>query len=105
MALLTGLLCGAAPAMSASNTMPAFALQPASKIGETKRQRLFGKGLVASQVALSLVPMSLAGLFVGYLSSLRNNLGFERHNLLLITLDFGRAAMTPRNTRLCRKNG
>jgi hypothetical protein len=37
-------------------------------IGETKRQRLFGKGLVASQVALSLVLVSLAGLFVGYLS-------------------------------------
>jgi putative ABC transport system permease protein len=90
-ALLTGLLCGAAPAMSASNTMPAFALQPASKIGETKRQRLLGKGLVASQVALSLVLVSLAGLFVGYLSSLRNNLGFERNNLLLVTLDFAQS--------------
>jgi len=77
--------------MSASNTMPAFALQPASKIGETKRQRLFGKGLVASQVALSLVPVSLAGLFLGYLSSLRNNLGFKRNNLLLITLDFAQS--------------
>jgi len=90
-ALLTGLLCGAAPAMSASNTIPASALQPGSKIGETKRQRLFGKGLVASQVALSLVLVSLAGLFVGYLSQLRNNLGFERNNLLLVTLDFAQS--------------
>jgi predicted permease len=90
-ALLTGLLCGAAPAMSASNTTPASALQPGSKIGETKRQRLFGKGLVASQVALSLVLVSLAGLFVGYLSQLRNNLGFERNNLLLVTLDFAQS--------------
>jgi putative ABC transport system permease protein len=87
-AVLTGLLCGAAPAISASNTTPASALQPGSKTGETKRQRLFGKGLVASQVALSLVLVSLAGLFVGYLSQLRNNLGFERDNLLLVTLDF-----------------
>jgi predicted permease len=88
-ALLTGLLCGAAPAISASNTIPAAALQPGSRIGETKRQRLFGKGLVASQVALSLVLVSLAGLFVGYLLHLRNlNLGFERNNLLLVTLDF-----------------
>ena len=87
-ALLTGLLCGAAPALSASNTKPGSALQPGSRIGETKRQRLFGKGLVASQVALSLVLVSLAGLFVGYLSQLRNNLGFERNNLLLVTLDF-----------------
>jgi len=87
-ALLTGLLCGAAPAMSASNAMPVFALQPGSKIGETKRQRLFGKGLVAAQVALALVLVSLAGLFVGYLSHLRSDLGFERNDLLLVTLDF-----------------
>ncbi len=89
-ALLTGLLCGAVPAMSASNTAPASALQQASRIGESKSRRRFGKGLVASQVALSLVLVSLAGLFVTYLSDLRNlNLGFERKNLLLVTLDFG----------------
>jgi len=88
-ALLTGLLSGVAPAVTASNTKPAFALQPGSKIGETKRQRMFGKSLVAAQVGLSLVLVSLAGLFVGYLSDLRNrNLGFERNNLLLVTLDF-----------------
>jgi predicted permease len=88
-ALLTGLLCGAAPALSASKTAPASALQEASRIGESKSRRLFGKGLVASQVALSLVLVSSAGLFVGYLSHLRNlNLGFERNNLLLVTLDF-----------------
>jgi putative ABC transport system permease protein len=88
-ALFTGLLCGAAPAMSASKTEPASALQQASRIGESKSRRLFGKGLIASQVALSLVLMSSAALFVEYLSHLRNlNLGFERHNLLLVTLDF-----------------
>jgi predicted permease len=50
-ALLTGLLCGAVPAMSASKTEPATALQQVSRIGESKSRRLFGKGLVASQVA------------------------------------------------------
>ena len=88
-ALLTGLLCGAVPAMSASSTAPASALQQVARLGESKSRRLFGKGLVASQVALSLVLVSSAGLFVGYLSRLRNlNLGFERNNLLLVTLDF-----------------
>jgi predicted permease len=87
--LLTGLLCGAVPAMSASKTEPATTLQQVSRIGESKSRRLFGKGLVASQVALSLVLMSSAALFVEYLSHLRNlDLGFERHNLLLVTLDF-----------------
>src|SRR5258708_15644701 len=61
-ALLTGLLCGAAPAFSASNTIPASALQPGSRIGETKGQRLFGKGLAASHGALSLLLVSFAGL-------------------------------------------
>jgi predicted permease len=88
-ALLTGLLCGAVPAVRDSNMAPASALQSGSRIGDTKRQRLFGKGLVASQVALSLVLVSSAGLFVRYLSNLRNlNLGFDRNNLLLVTLDF-----------------
>jgi predicted permease len=95
-ALLTGLLCGAAPAMSVSKTEPASALQQASRIGESKSRRLFGKGLVASQVALSLVLVSSAGLFVEYLSNLRNlNLGFERNNLLLVTLDFAHTGYTP----------
>src|SRR5260370_9669870 len=88
-ALLTGLVCGAAPAVSASKTEPASALQQASRIGESKSRRLFGKGLVASQVPLSLALMSSAGLFVEYPSNLPNpKLGFERHNLLPVTLDF-----------------
>jgi predicted permease len=95
-ALLTGILCGAAPAMNASNAAPASALQPGSRIGETKRHGLFGKGLVACQVALSLVLVSSAGLFVGYLSNLRNlNLGFKRNSLLLVTLDFAHSGYTP----------
>jgi putative ABC transport system permease protein len=78
--------------MSASKTEPATALQRVSRIGESKSRRLFGKGLVASQVALSLVLMSSAALFVEYLSHLRNlNLGFERNHLLLVTLDFARS--------------
>ena len=91
-ALLTGLLCGAVPAMSASNAGPASALQQPSRIGEPKSRRLFGKSLVASQVALSLMLVSSAGLFVGYLSHLQNlNLGFERDRLLLATLDFAQS--------------
>jgi predicted permease len=94
-AVVTGLLCGALPALNASNAAPASALLPGSRIGETKRQRIFGKGLVASQVALALVLVSMAGLFLGYLSQLRKNLGFERNNLLLVTLDFAESGEKP----------
>jgi predicted permease len=95
-AVLTGLLCGAAPAMRASNTAPGSALQQASRIGESKSRRPFGKGLVASQAALSLVLVSSAGLFVGYLSHLRNwNLGFDRNHLLLVKLDSAHSGYNP----------
>jgi predicted permease len=94
-AIITGLICGAAPALSASNTTPASALQSGTKLGETKRQRFFGKGLVAAQVALSLVLVSMAGLFMEYLSHLRSDLGFERKNLLLVTLDFAHRGYNP----------
>ena len=91
-ALLTGLLCGAGPAISASNAAPASALQQASRIGESKSRRLFGKSLVASQVALSLLLVSSAGLFVGYLAHIENlNMGFERNDLLLVSLDFAQS--------------
>jgi predicted permease len=87
-ALLTGLLCGAAPAMSASKTEPASALQQTSRIGESRSRWLFGKSLIVAQVALSVVLLSAAALFVGYVSHLRNlNLGFRRDHLLLVPLD------------------
>lgn len=100
-ALLTAVLCGAVPALSASNTAPASALEQASRIGESRFRRRFGKGLVAAQVALSLVLVSSASLFVGYLSRLRNlNLGFERNNLLLVTLDFAHSGYDARQFSL-----
>jgi hypothetical protein len=46
------------------------------------------KSLVATQVAFSVVLLSAAALFVGYLSNLEHlNLGFRRDHLLLVTLD------------------
>lgn len=86
-ALLTTLLFGAAPAMSLS-TLPPPALQQASRIGESRSRRLFGKSLIVAQVAVSIVLLSAAAAFVGYVSHLRNlNLGFRRDHLLLVTLD------------------
>lgn len=86
-ALLAALLFGALPAFSLSS-LPASGLQQVARIGESRSRRLFGKSLIVSQVALSIVLLSLAALFVGYVSHLRNlNLGFRRDHLLLVTLD------------------
>lgn len=87
-AVLTGLLFGLAPALRAMRTAPATPLRTAGKTTETRFGRLVGKGLVAAQVALSVVLLTAAGLFTGHLSNLRNvGLGFERDDILLITMD------------------
>ena len=87
-ALATGVLFGLAPAWSAFASAPISALRETGSAGERKSRRLFGQGLVAAQVALSVVLLSAAGLLVGHLSNLRNlNLGFQRESVLLVTLD------------------
>jgi len=91
-ALLTGVLFGLAPAWNAFACAPASSLREIGKGGETRSRRLFGKSLVVVQVALSVVLLSAAGLFVRYLSNLRNlDLGFRRDHVLLMTLDPARS--------------
>jgi predicted permease len=91
-ALLTGLLFGLAPALYAFRSASASALRQTGGAGETLLRRLFGRGLVVAQVALSVLLLSAAGLFVGHLSQLKNlNLGFQRDHILLVTLDPARS--------------
>jgi len=88
-AITTALLFGLAPAIRACHLIPAQPLPLAARTGESKSQRLFGKGLVASQVALSVALLTSTALFVGYLTHLRSlDPGFRRDHLLLVTLDF-----------------
>jgi predicted permease len=87
-ALLSGTLFGLAPALRAIGTAPASSLRTAGKSGETRLGRLFGKSLVVAQVAIAVVLVSAAGLFLGHLSDLRTlNLGFQRDHILLATLN------------------
>ncbi len=87
-ATLTGVLFGLAPAWSVFASTPAPSLREASSAGGTRSGRLLGKGLVVVQVALSVVLLSAAGLFIGRLSALeRLDLGFRRDHVLLVTLD------------------
>ena len=87
-ALLTGLLFGLAPALRTWRSAPAPALRQARAGGETKFGRLFGKALVVAQVALSVVLLSAAGLFLHHLSYLEHlDVGVQRDHVLLMTLD------------------
>jgi predicted permease len=91
-ALLTGLLFGLAPAWYALRTAPAAGLRQNGRAGETRLWRLFGRGLVAAQVGLSILLVTGAFVFLSHLSRLRNlDLGFRSDHVLLIQLDPARS--------------
>jgi predicted permease len=91
-ALLTGLLFGLAPAYRSSRIDLASALKGAagSLAGGASRQRLH-PSLIVAQVALSLVLLIGAGLFVRTLRNLKGlDAGFNRENVILFNLNFTR---------------
>ena len=69
-ALLSGILFGLAPAWQACGAAPALRLREAGRAGETRIRGLFGRALVAAQVAFSVVLLSAACLFVRHLADL-----------------------------------
>ena len=87
-AVLTGVLFGLAPAFSATRLSLTAALKEGgagSRLG-ARRSRL-AKALVSAQVALSLVLLVGAGLFLRTLQKLESvPLGFEREHLLLFSV-------------------
>jgi predicted permease len=91
-ALLTGLLFGLAPAWYALRAQPAMALRQTGRGGDTWFWRLFGKSLVAAQVALSIFLVTAASVFLNHLTRLRNfDLGFRSDHVLQVTLDPSRS--------------
>jgi predicted permease len=88
LSLLSGLLFGLAPASQAFGSLPAASLRDSGSVGESRSRRRFARSLIVVQVAVSLVLLSAASLFIGHLANLRNvGLGFDRHSVLLVTLD------------------
>jgi predicted permease len=89
--MLTGLLFGLAPALAATrvDVMPVL---KETRTGERRPSVLarFGMGrmLVVSQIAISLLLLVAAGLFVRTLSNLQSlEMGFNRENILLFRLN------------------
>src|SRR4029077_17597631 len=81
-ALLTGIFFGLAPAFSATRMSLTMALKDsASNVSGSRRSRLV-RVLVSAQVALSLLLLVSAGLFLRTLQNLQAvPLGFERRQL------------------------
>jgi predicted permease len=83
LSILTGVLFGMAPARNASR----ITVTPALAAGRdgSARKSILGKALVVSQVALSLVLVVGAGLFLRTLRNLKSqDFGLDRRHLLLI---------------------
>jgi len=86
-AVLTGLLFGLAPALRATR-IDLYSALKANMRGVKGSISILGKSLVIAQVAVSLVLLVGAGLFIRTLYKLQNvNLGFNVENLLLFRID------------------
>jgi predicted permease len=95
-ALTTGLLFGLAPALSAFVSTPASSLREFGRVPETRTWRRFGKGLVVAEVALAVVMLAAATLFVRHLSDLRTvGVGFDAEPVLQVRLDRSQSGRTP----------
>lgn len=82
--LVTALLFGTAPALLGTDLHASEVLKQ-GKVGRHPRNRLNGL-LVSAQVALSLVLLMGATLFIATFENLKwQNLGFDRHNLIFVS--------------------
>jgi predicted permease len=93
--LLTGILFGLVPAVRGTRVDPGPVMKEAAHSG--RRSRALDRILVVAQVALSVVLITGAGLFVRTLHKLWNaDLGYSRENVLMLSVD-ARLAGYPRD--------
>ncbi|HZS47069.1 MAG TPA: ABC transporter permease [Blastocatellia bacterium] len=97
MAVLTSILFGLTPALRATRTAPAVVLRSSGRGMTASRERLgLRRILVISQVALSLILLVSALLFVRSLQNiLQVNAGFRQDGILVANLDFTSLRLAP----------
>ncbi len=100
-AILTAVVFGLAPALRAARTDLNQTMNENARAMRRGRARFHaGKALVAGQVALSLVLLVAAALFLGTLRNLwAVDPGFTRHNILIISADMEQAAVPAERRR------
>ena len=90
--VLTGLLFGLAPAWQATRVQVSNGLKDSGRTVTHRRRGLTGKAIVVVQIALSMVLVVGAGLFVRTLVKLvKEPLGFQSHHVLLFSLQLPQA--------------
>jgi predicted permease len=86
-ALVAGLLVGIVPALRATRSDPTQVLHEGGRGSTGGRERLRG-ALVAAQICGALALLSIAGLFIRSLESMRHaDLGFDPSHVLNLTVD------------------
>jgi predicted permease len=98
--VLTVFLFGAVPALRATGLDLAMSLKAGRGVISAGMRNQLARGLVVVQVALSLVLVAGAGLFLRSLAKLKDvDVGFDRHNVLRLRVDLP-AAGYQRDQRL-----
>jgi predicted permease len=97
LAILTCILFGLIPAIQASRTEPGVVMKASGRGATAGRDRfLFRRALVVSQVALSLVLLAGAFLFVRtFRNLLALNAGFQQDHILIADFDFSPLKLPP----------
>src|SRR5262249_56160067 len=101
LAIATCVIFGLTPAIRATATEPGAAMKAGSR-GSTDSRERFGlrRSLVVAQVALSLVLVVGALLFVRTLRNLMTlDAGFQQDGILVVNLDLDRAAIPQERLR------
>jgi len=103
--VLTGLIFGLAPAWQATRVQVSSGLKDSGQTVTHRRRGLAGKAIVVVQVALSMLLVVGAGLFVRTLLKLGTApLGFQSHHVLLFSLELpGTKYPGPASVRLLQQ--
>jgi putative ABC transport system permease protein len=92
----TALLFGLVPAFRASRVDPGEAMKDQGRTIAGERHRMLGQPLVVLQVALSLVLLVGAGLFIQtFVTLTHQNFGFDPDRLLILGVDVQRTGVMP----------
>jgi len=86
--MLTALIFGIVPALRATKLELTPALKEGRGGGAASSRGVLAKGIIVGQIALSVLLLAAAGLFLRSLTNLSSiDTGFDRHNVLLFSLD------------------
>jgi predicted permease len=96
LAVATGLLFGLAPAWRATVRAPGTSLIGSGRMRGSRDRQVLSRMLIAGQVALSVMMLFSAGLFLRSLHNLHSiDTGFDSSSVLLISTDASRSRLTP----------